>query len=296
MSRRLAVAVAAAALLWTLPAAAQVMESEHLIPVVASTTGAGDPPTRWVTDLVVMNPYDRPLGVGLMYFPWGADRVTEWDSSYPVTFSLAAQETLMIEDVLGTRFGYATATKGTLLVSCSDDVVPGNPEDAKMMATSRTYNTGSAAGTYGQTVLPVDLYVNGSFEPSYVLGARHDARFRSNLGMMNVSPEEIVVHYRIRGADGTVLVEGSKTLELFNGGQWGFDALGLAPTAGALRVELWLDPGDVTPDPCAVEWNNGFVAYVSKVDGNPSGTGDAEFLPAIPDDFPPADWLCPDDD
>ena len=147
---------------------------------------------------------------------------------------------------------------------------------------------------FGQTVLPADMYRGETYEPSYVLGARHDDRFRSNLGIMNVSPGTVTVRYRIRAADGDVLVEGSRTLEVFDGDQWSFSELGLPRTDGALRVEVWLDPADVTPDPCAVDWHNGFIAYVSKVDGNPLGTGDAEFLPAIPDDFPPPGWLCDD--
>ena len=72
--------------------------------------------------------------------------------------------------------------------------------------------------------------------------------------------------------------------------------LGLQQTQGTLRVELWLDPLDVTPDVCAVDWHNAFIAYVSKVDGNPQGTGDAEFLPAIPKEFPPPEFQCPDVD
>jgi len=40
----------------------------------------------------------------------------------------------------------------------------------------------------------------------------------------------------------------------------------------------------VFPDPCATQFPNMFIAYVSKVDGNPDGTGDAEFIYAAPTD------------
>jgi hypothetical protein len=45
---------------------------------------------------------------------------------------------------------------------------------------------------------------------------------------------------------------------------------------------LIADQADVLPDPCATQFPNMFIAYVSKVDGNPQGTGDAEFIYAAP--------------
>lgn len=294
MWNRVVSTVVASVMLATPCVTAQIVDSEHLVPIVARTVGAGDPPTRWVSDLVVMNLHDQPLEVGMMYFPWGADRITDWDFTFPVTFVLAPLETRIVEDVLGTIFGYTGDTKGALMVTCDSDTFPSNPPEAEMLTTSRTYNTGAAAGTFGQTVMPLDLFTNMTSEPSYVAGARHDSRFRSNLGVMNLSPEAIDVHYRIRDAAGSIVVEGSKHLEVFDGGQWSFGELGVDVTSGPLRVELWLDPADVTPDVCAVDWFNSFVAYVSKVDGNPSGTGDAEFLPAVPADFPPPDVRCDD--
>lgn len=60
--------------------------------------------------------------------------------------------------------------------------------------------------------------------------------------------------------------------------------------AGPLTVELWLDPASQTPDPCNVDFPNMFVGYVSKVDGNPDGTGDGEFIYAAPTD----ELDCPD--
>jgi hypothetical protein len=53
-------------------------------------------------------------------------------------------------------------------------------------------------------------------------------------------------------------------------------------TEGPLTVELWMSEADVLPDPCATQFPNMFIAYVSKVDGNPQGTGDAEFIYAAP--------------
>jgi hypothetical protein len=116
-------------------------------------------------------------------------------------------------------------------------------------------------------------------------GARNDDDFRSNLGIVGLSLfEEIQVHYRIQAADGSVLAEGVKTIPTATVRQWSFAQLGVGHVPGTLTVELWLDPASQTPDPCNVDFPNMFVGYVSKVDGNPDGTGDGEFIYAAPTD------------
>ena len=51
-----------------------------------------------------------------------------------------------------------------------------------------------------------------------------------------------------------------------------------------MTVELWLDPADIPGDPCTVDEDDLviFVAYATKVDGNPDGSGDGEFIYATP--------------
>ena len=73
-----------------------------------------------------------------------------------------------------------------------------------------------------------------------------------------------------------------RTLQPASVSQWSFQQLGVPKQDGPLTVELWMHPDDVLPDPCATQFPNMFIAYVSKVDGNPDGTGDAEFIYAAP--------------
>lgn len=270
-------------------AGAQEIDDFQFFPIVARTSGAGVPPTRWVTDLTVHNPTDSELVVGALFFPAGQPNV--YDPEFPIRFILAPRETRTFEDVLAVLFGHDTDVKGALLLQSDGSMLPGNPDDARIAATTRTYNVGSPEGTYGQTVPWTWRIANVFGTPSYVTGARNDRRYRSNLGIVNMSLQAVTVYYRILESSGKVLVEDSKELPTSSGDQWSFSALGVGKVSGPLTVELWLDPADVPADPCDEEPlpANRFVAYVSKVDGNPAGTGDAEFLYAAPTEVDP----CP---
>ncbi len=290
MRRAFLLVAVCAAVLAVGPAGAQERGEASVLPVVAHNQGQGIPPTWWVTDVTIHNLTDREITVGMAFFPF--ERDNDWGGTFPVTFPVGAHKTTLIEDVLGSRFGVTGNAKGLLYVTCSDEYFPENPADSSMIVTSRTYNTGSPEGTYGQTVAGNQLLWNGSATPSTIVGARNDDRFRSNLGIVNLSFNPITVHFRFLAADGTVLKEDEWAIPRASGIQRLFSSLGIGKVAGPITVELWLDPADVTPDPCQTDPSY-FAAYVSKVDGNPDGTGDAEFLYAVPTEIPPAGWDCP---
>lgn len=56
-------------------------------------------------------------------------------------------------------------------------------------------------------------------------------------------------------------------------------------------MELWPDPADLRPNPCEADNITYSWAYASKLDENPDGAGDAEFLPAVPTEVPPAGYF-----
>lgn len=278
-----------------------LLAKTHIVPVVAKTAGAGIPPTSWQSDLVIHNVNGYAKKVGLLYLPFDSPNEPPVDDQgrtiFPVVLTLEARETKLIEDVLGSLFNISGSSKGALFISAGEEDFPENappPEEENLLlVTTRTYNVGDPRGTYGQTVAPNWLLHNGSAAPSFVTGVRHGGRYRSNLGIVNLSFQPIRVHYKVLAADGTVMAQGSKDLPKLSGTQMSFSQLGVSQTSQALTVELWLDPESITPDPCLADWVNQFVAYVSKVDGNPEGTGDAEFIWAVPRDFPPAGTMCP---
>ncbi len=260
---------------------AQEIAHSQFFPILARTAGVGG--TQWVTDLSVHNMTDQELVVGAQFLE--ADTANVFNPSFPDRFTLAPRETRLFPDVLNALYGYDTDIKGAMLVTVDPSLIAGNPEGAKILATTRTYNTGDPAGTFGQTVPALSRTINAAATTSVVTGVVNSDRFRSNLGIMSMALiASIEVHYRVLDAGGTTVAEGSKTLQPASVSQWSLQSLGVPKTDSALTVELWLDPDDVMPDPCATNFPNMFIAYVSKVDGNPEGTGDAEFIYAAPNE------------
>ena len=272
------------------PGAAQMVNETQFFPVVAHTSGAGDPPTSWRSDLTVHNVMDAELTVGIMYFRSG--QIPEWDGTYAVTLTLQARETRTVEDLVATLFGITANSKGSLLLECDDSIFPSNPDGSVMLVTTRTYNVGSEVGTFGTAVPTVqfaDSFLNGGQSVSLITGVSNDEDFRSNLGIVNFSFAEvpITVHYQFLDEDGTVIASGSKDLDPFDMNQWSFRKLGVPSVIeGPLTVELWLDPEDIAGDLCEIDEDDFviFVAYATKVDGNPTGSGDGVFIYATPRD------------
>jgi hypothetical protein len=271
------------ALAAAMPVSAQEIAHTQFFPILARTSGAGG--TQWVSDLTVHNMVDSQVVVGVQFLE--ADKANVFNPSFPDRFTLAARETLAIEDVLNELFGYDTNIKGAMIVTVDNQLVPGagNPAGSEILATTRTYNTGDPAGTFGQTVPAIGWVINAAPTKSIVTGAINSTRFRSNLGAMNMTfLDDLRIKYRVLDGAGDVVAEGMKTLHPASVSQWSFQNLGVPKQDGPLTVEMWMHPDDVLADPCATNFPTMFIGYVSKVDGNPDGTGDAEFIYAAPND------------
>ncbi|MGD8441221.1 MAG: hypothetical protein PVG53_11835 [Holophagae bacterium] len=261
------------------PLSAQEIAHSQFFPILARTAGVGG--TQWVTDLTIHNMTDEELVVGTQFLE--ADTANVFNPTFPDRFTIGPNETRMIPDVLNAMFGYETDIKGSMLVTVDPSLISGNPAGAQILATTRTYNTGDPAGTFGQTVPSLSRTINASASTSVITGAVNSTRFRSNLGIANMALlTELRVMYRVLDGDGNLVAEGMRTLQPASVSQWSFQQLGVPKQDGPLTVELWMHPDDVLPDPCATQFPNMFIAYVSKVDGNPDGTGDAEFIYAAP--------------
>lgn len=261
---------------------AQEVDGVQFFPIVARTAGVGG--SQWVTDLTIHNLDDETITVGLQFFP--ANQANNFDMSFPDRVTIGPRGTLFLEDVLSSVFGHSTDVKGGLLVSADYDMIAGNPEDVGILATTRTYNRADPAGTYGQSVPSLDLAARTG-APLIATGARNDAQFRSNVGVVCLSLlGSITFRYRVLDADGAVVAEGSRTVPKLSVKQWSMSQLGVGSEEGSLTVEFRLDPADVSPDPCE-DPANSIIGYVSKVD---NGTGDAEFLYAAPTEDIDCDW------
>jgi hypothetical protein len=269
------------ALFATIPLSAQEIAHSQFFPILARTAGAGG--TQWVTDMTIHNATDSELVVGVVFLE--ADVANVFNPAFPTRFNLAPRETRLFTDVLNALFGFDTDIKGAMLVTVDPARISGNPAGAEILATTRTYNTGNPAGTFGQTVPALGRTINAAATTSIVTGVINSTRFRSNLGVASLSLiSAIRVHYRVIDGADDIVSEGMKTIQPASVSQWSLQSLGVPKSDGPLSIELWLDPGDVIPDPCSINFPNMFIAYVSKVDGNPDGTGDAEFIYAAPND------------
>lgn len=292
--RRKIVAIVAGAVLLAGAAAAQEPYSSFIIPVVMH--GPGVSPSFWQSDVFIHNPMNTPVKVGFAFYP--ADQANLQPVSYDVdrTRVIPAHGGVLITDVVYSMFGFDNK-KGALAVDAGQDFFPSNPANTWVTVSVRNYNTGSdPRGTFGHALPEMLMLLNGSASPSYATGARHDTRFRCNMGIGNPSPAEITVHYRIRMADGTVVGDSTKNVQPFSIGQWTFASLSIGAQTGPLSAEFWLDPYNVTPNPCAnPTMTNSFFAYLSPVDGARSGegTGDGEIIPAVPTVYPPVMFTCP---
>ncbi len=261
--------------------AAQTVSSVQFFPGAARA--AGLPPSRWVTDIAVNNLNGSQITVGFQFLPAGVSH-TFMDLTFPVRRTLPARRTALYEDVVTTLFGYNQDVIGAVLVTCENDLlgISSNPEEAVILATARTYDVSSPVGTYGQTIPNNEFVMNATQWQSFITGARNDADFRSNLGIINLSMVEVDVHYRFLRGDASVIAQGFKTMGSLSIRQWSFNSLGVGTVEGPITVDLWLDPSDVNPDPCdpPIEgFPNSFMAYVSKGDRN---SQDPEFMYAAP--------------
>jgi hypothetical protein len=269
-------------LLMALTAGAQEMADVQFFPGVARLAGA--PPSQWVSDVTVYNPNGYDTTVGFQFLREKQEHEI-FDILVPPhqQYQLAPGETRLFEDVLNTVFGITSDTKGGLLVTCLDDLMQGtsNGEDAVILATMRTYDVSSPVGTYGQTIPANNSVTNSSGWVSTVTGARNDDRFRSNIGVVNLSQESVSFAFQFKRSNGDVVVQNTRRMEALEVNQWSFDKLGVGSVEGPLTVEVWIDSWGSENDACLSFDEGGleFFVYVSKVD---SDTQDAEFMYAAP--------------
>jgi hypothetical protein len=218
------------------------------IPVVAHT--AGFEGTAWRSDVGAVNTGERDATIVLRY---GIG-----DSSLSRSHLLAPGTTVEWRDVLVSLLGLdpAEASSGTLAVTADESIV----------MTSRTYTDQGAAGTYGQYEPALALDDSLSTGMIGVLPQiKKNARFYTNIGLVNTGPQTCWVQVRLYDATGA-LVADPRNAKL-DVGQW----RQLNDTLG----ELTLDTGYAT---VAVTSGGSAWCYASVVD---SLTKDPTTIPVI---------------
>jgi hypothetical protein len=161
------------------------------LPGIARVTGYGS--TFFSTGLSIANVGAADARVEVTFLEHDRD-----NNRAPSRFlTLAAGETLHVEDALGALFGLSE-TYGALAVEGSDS-------DRLVVAERIATPSASGAGTVGQQV--DSLSDDGFFSRGSLLGLRQDAAFRSNVGLFNPEPFTAAVSLTLKRADGQVIGE-----------------------------------------------------------------------------------------
>lgn len=289
------------ALIVALESLAQVPTPIHVIPVIGKAKGGAG--TDWVSDVMISNVTTRNATIGVRYFP--ANQANTFDGSFPRSLNLAARNSVLVTDAVGSWFPSAgSSTSGMLVIA---DVTPINcsaSTDIALVATSRTYNAADRSRTYGQSIPSAWASVNFTRAQTILTGIRQEPGvpgYRSNLGVVNLSTVQIGVTITFYGQKGNVVATTKKSVPPLSLGQWALPDLGVSslPASGAW-ASVVMDASSIKIDPCdddatfacmsrcgdgcagkySFSKSGAFIAYVSKVD---NGSGDAEFLPGIVD-------------
>ena len=182
-----------------LPAATLRRGQSGTFAAAASLAGAHG--TRWSSEAVLANPAATPATLRLALLATGRAN----PEPATVELALAPGERRRIGDVLGDLFGAAGA--GAVQVT----VVSG-----RVMGASRTFNT-SPDGTFGQGIpLVPDHHALDSDRRVRLIhlarAASGDHGFRTNLGLVNLSPTAMQLEVELRTADWILLATKSPTL------------------------------------------------------------------------------------
>ncbi len=272
---------------------AQIAASVQFLPVVVKAKGRAG--TLWRSDVSITNLTSTTQTVTAAYLPEQHANIPPL--SYTHSISMAPHQTVLVEDIIGSWFSqFGDNTKGALLVYAGEpdlgdvahmsDVLrwQGEGEASPSLAvSSRAYNAANPAATYGQTV-PSNLlsYIYG-VASAQLTGIRQDDRFRTNIGVLNLSPITAPAQITVYGEDGRQLAQKTENIEAYSLRQWNLkDEFGVDGLKNGL-VDIRIAPSVAAQDPCgnlAGSLSPMLMAYFSK---NDQATGDAEFSIAQPD-------------
>jgi hypothetical protein len=147
----------------------------RVIPAIGHLDGANG--SKFRTDLYLFNNSDTAKFLTL--------QAKVWDSSDPVTafpLTLLPREARLIPDVLKTAFNKSGIARLRYFQQ-------GSSTDTSVRVTSRTYTIDDNGGTYGFLMPPLNSFQSGApGDTLEILGASLDKRFRTNLGLVDLTP------------------------------------------------------------------------------------------------------------
>jgi hypothetical protein len=147
----------------------------RVIPAIGHLDGANG--SKFRTDLYLFNMADSAKTLTL--------QAKVWDTSDPVTsipLTLLPHEARLIPDALKTAFNKSGIARLRYFQQ-------GTTSDTSVRVTSRTYTVGDDGGTFGFLMPPLNSFQSGApGDTLEILGASLDKRFRTNLGLVDLTP------------------------------------------------------------------------------------------------------------
>jgi PKD repeat protein len=224
-----------------------------LIPAAAQTNGVGG--SVWRTELTLFNGGSEPASGQFTFIPGGGAPVLTR------SLFLGVNQSITYANALNDLFGLSNGAGAIAIEASSATTTPA------VRVTSRTFTTGSV-GTYGQSV----PNVNSDDLTSTLLltGLESDAKFRTNIGLVNRSSVPVGAGLTLYDANGNVIATTSVTVPENNFQQSSLGSFfpavnGRTFTALSMRV----DSGSA----------NAISAYGSVIDNR---TQDPVYVQAIP--------------
>jgi PKD repeat protein len=170
----------------------------YVIPATAKAVGAGN--TNWLSDMTVFNPGAADTAVFTYFLESGRNNAT----TPGVEIGVTGTKFVKIGDLVAHIYGRSN-TSGALMLASAQPV----------QIASRTYNDqGEVKGTYGQFIpaFAADQAL-GAGEEGILLHLAKTARFRSNVGGVNLSNAWVTVDIAAYDANNTFLGTKSYTLQ-----------------------------------------------------------------------------------
>jgi hypothetical protein len=198
--------------------------SPTIIPVVGRFPGAGG--TQWRTDVFVANPGINAQVVTLKFYQSGGPLREH-------TFAISPFGSVTLPDIVLNTFGQENAA-GMLEVSV--------PPPSGTLARATIYNSGNAAGRFGQGVPGIALdYLN---RQAYLFGLSGVDGNRLNIGVANPNDITVTVSIQVSDSNNTVLHTREVSVAPHSYVQYNdvFTAFGITPRSGVSVNMNTFDP------------------------------------------------------
>jgi PKD repeat protein len=231
---------------------AQPAAFHSLVSAAAQTNGAGG--SVWRTELTLFNAGNEPAYGQFIFLPSAGGSV----QTRPLY--LVGKQSVTYANALLELFGMSSGAGALAIEAQSATSTP------SLKITSRTFTTGSA-GTYGQAVPQVS---DGALQQSlYLTGMESDAAFRTNIGLVNRSNDNVGVQLALVDANGNTLATSTVVVAPNNFSQAALSALFPTVTGNYASLSMRISAGA----PGAIS------AYASIIDNR---TQDPVYIQAVP--------------